>query len=169
MNQAAKSCTILIACLAAAGIGFYFCTRAVCAVQFNQNCGGYLVRASHANTVELAEQQLGQAVAYMDSHDLKSGYTSVLWRTPDEDVGFWYANMTNSLAELRQIKPEASLLERSNVLIKLRESIIRHGDKGDSLIVPEGISVHPYNTPLAFLGVLSAVTICMCWWRLVSY
>lgn len=82
--------------------------RTVNHIQFDRNIGGYLKRAADANTVELAEKNLSVAVEYLEKNGLTSGYTSILYRTPDEDVGFWFTNLKSSLDELHAVKPEAA-------------------------------------------------------------
>lgn len=135
-------------------------------VQFNQNCGGHLELAAHANTVELAKSQLEIAVKYMQDNKMIEGYTSVVYKTPDEDVGFWYTNMNNSLNELNEVKKDASSLEKSNILIKLRESIMSSGEHGDNIMLPEGISIFPNNVVFSLWGYMSSlflfISICGC-------
>jgi hypothetical protein len=119
-------------------------------IQFTQQCGGYLQRAARANTIELAEREMTIAVSYLERHGITSGYTSVFWCTPDEDVGFWYRNLSAALAELRSIDAHASALERSNVLLKLRETLV-----SQEHAVPPSVSLYPYNTAFAYWGLLS--------------
>ncbi|MFA5135297.1 MAG: hypothetical protein WC505_05965 [Patescibacteria group bacterium] len=127
--------------------------RAVCAIDFDQNCGGYLKRAADANTVETAHQELGKALKYIEAKHLTQGYTSVLWNTPDEDVGFWYHNLKSAQQELTKVTTTTTQLERSNLLLKLRETLL---DK-DGITVPDGISVYPMNTFLWWLGVIASL------------
>jgi hypothetical protein len=138
----------------------FFCVwagiRIVAAIQFDRNCGGYLKRAADANTVELAKKQLKISLDYIEREGLTSGYTSILYRTPDEDIGFWYTNIKSSLTELEQMNPNATQLERSNLLMKLRETLLDEG-KETSITVPPGISIYPNNVVMAFFGWLSAV------------
>lgn len=114
-------------------------------IQYNQNCGGYLKRASNANTIELAAGELSLAIKYMEDNNLTSGYTSVLWKTPNEDIGFWYNNVKTSLAELQALSDTASPLEKSNMLIKLRETLTDAGKDGSYVTDPNGISRYPNN------------------------
>ncbi|OGI17115.1 MAG: hypothetical protein A3J63_03065 [Candidatus Moranbacteria bacterium RIFCSPHIGHO2_02_FULL_40_12b] len=125
--------------------------RIVIGIQFNQNCGGYLKRAADANTVELAKKQLEIALMYIEQKQLTSGYTSIIYRTPSEEVGFWYENLKSSLNELSTLKPDATPLEKSNMLIKLRETLLDEG-QSTTVTIPAGISVYPYNTAMAILG-----------------
>jgi len=153
---------LVITTLAAISFCGWAAVRIVQGVGFKQDCGGYLRRASNANTVELAVRELSRALEYMERNNLTTGYTSVLWRTPDEDVGYWHDNIRASLDELKAIKPDAGQLERSNVLMKLRETLIDRGDKGDGLTVPDGISAFPANTALFIWGWLSALVAVGC-------
>lgn len=122
----------------------------VFAVNMKQDMSGYLARAAHANTVELAIENLEPAVAYLEKNNLTSGFTSVLYRTPDEDIGYWYKNLRASLDELKSIDPEASMLERTNVLMKLRETLTRETSEGSSIVAPDGISRYPHNALFGF-------------------
>lgn len=79
----------------------------------------------------------------MEANSLTSGYTSILWRTPDEDIGFWYKNLKASQNELQNLKPE-SVLEKTNVLMKLRETLVDTGEKSN-VTVPKGLAVYPNN------------------------
>ena len=124
-------------------------------IEIKQNLTGYIKRASIANTIDLAKTELKIAVTYLEEKNLTSGYTSILWKTPDEDVSFWYKNLRESLTELENLKSE-SALEKSNVLLKLRESLLSSG-KSSSVIVPEGLSVYPNNKLWAFLSLLALI------------
>lgn len=132
------------------GIGF----RIERNISFNINCGGHMEMAASANSIELAREKMRLVVKYAEEKKLTSGYTSNFWNTPDEDVGFWYRNMAASLLELEGIKPGASELEKSNVLMKLRETLVDHAKGGGvSITVPEGISIFPHNS-LVFWGLV---------------
>lgn len=141
-----KSILFIFTLISLISFCFWGGVRIHSAINFNQNCGGYLKRAANANTIELATKELSRAVKYIDNNELDSGYTSVLWKTPDEDIGFWRDNIVSALAELKTVKSETSSLEKSNILLKLRESLLDNkGDSGEQLNVPDGISVYPNN------------------------
>ena len=129
------------------GIFVVFVTSAVIIknVQFNQNCGGYLKRAADANTVEMAISQLDKAIEYIEANGLTTGYTSVLWKTPDEDIGFWYDNIKACRSELFDLSADASPMERTNMLMKLRETLTDEDKDGVTVTFPNGISRHPNN------------------------
>ncbi len=124
--------------------------RAVEGVKLKQNCTGYLKRAADANTIELATEELNRAIDYLEANALTTGYTSILWRTPDEDIDFWFRNLVASREELTNLSPNASPLERTNVLIKLRETLTDSGEK-TKVTVPGGLAVYPNNLMWAIL------------------
>ena len=62
-------------------------------IKFDQQCAGYLKQVADANTPEIALDRITVAIDYVDANNLTEGYTSVLWRTEDENIGFWYQNL----------------------------------------------------------------------------
>lgn len=131
--------------------------RVVANINFDRRCSGYLKNAADANTIEQAEKRLATAVKYIHDNELTDGFTSVLWTAPSEDVGFWAGNLANSLAELRTISEDATQLEKSNVLMKLRETILDESSSGQKVTLPSGISVFPNNVMLAWIGMICFV------------
>jgi len=124
-------------------------------IVFKQNVTGYLKHAADANTVELALEELTKALTYLESNNLTTGYTSILYNTPDEDIDFWYRNLKASQNELKNLNSE-SALEKTNVLIKLRETLMDTGER-TRVTVPDGLSVYPNNklwAGLMFLALL---------------
>lgn len=129
----------------------------VMSIQFDQQCGGYLKQTADANTVELALERINVAIDYMEKNDLTDGYTSVLWRTEDENVGYWYRNIVACRDEL-EANLDASSLEKSNVLMKVRETLTDDGgESGTKLTVPPGISRFPHNAGFGILNTISAI------------
>ena len=134
-------------------------TPTVCVVksiQFKQNCSGYLKQAADANSAELALARLNIALDYIERHGLTDGYTSVLWRTEDENIGYWYQNLKVCQHELSDCL-DGTQLEKSNVLMKVRESLTDEGKDGTGLTIPHGISRYPDNLLLGILRLLSYI------------
>lgn len=158
-NKTMKSSSLVLAIISVLSLCAFGVTRVVCNISFNQNCSGYLKRAADANTVDLAKESLKIAIDYMEEEDLTEGYTSVIYKTPSEDVGFWYKNISSAYQELDNLSADASPLEKSNMLIKLRETLLDQGGKeeGTVVTVPKGISVYPHNTVFALWGILSLI------------
>lgn len=139
-------------------------------IQFNQQCAGYLKQAADANTAELALERLNLAIDYVERHELTEGYTSVLWKTEDENIGYWYRNLKACQSELEGCIG-ATQLEQSNVLMKVRESLTDDGENGTSLTIPCGISRYPYNTAwgwtrfFSYLILLFGIGLCIYAWE----
>ena len=136
MKKAIGALLILIALV-------IFGSRISMSIEFKQHVTGHLRRAAAANTIALANEELTTAINYLEANGLTSGYTSVFYQTPDEDIGFWYRNLKASQQELQSLASE-SALEKATVLMKLRETLM---DTGESTRVnaPEGMSVYPNN------------------------
>ena len=124
-------------------------------IEFDQNCGGYLKQTADANTAELALNRLDMAVKYAEEKGLTNGYTSVFYKTEDDNIGYWYQNLKACQKELKQVIGK-SQLEQTNVLMKVRESLTDNGKEGTELTVPGGIARYPYNV---FYGILTLLAI----------
>ena len=132
-------------------------------IQFNQRCAGYLKQAADANTVELALERIDIAIDYIEANNLTDGYTSVLWKTEDENVNYWYRNIKACRQELSE-NLESSSLEKSNVLMKTRETLTDNGSEGGTtLTVPTGISRYPHNLLFGILLTISILLMCVFW------
>lgn len=123
-------------------------------IHFNQECAGYLKQAADANTAEIALERIDLALEYIERNNLTNGYTSVLWRTENENIGFWYQNIKACKSELESCI-DGSQLEKSNVLMKVRESLTDNGDSGTKLTIPSGLCRYPNNAVYLILGWLS--------------
>lgn len=123
-------------------------------VQFGKNCSGYIKQAADANTVEIAFERITIAIDYAEHHGLTEGYTSVIYQTEGDNIGFWYKNLKACQKELGAAL-NSSQLEKSNVLMKVRESLTDIGEKGTVLTIPSGISRYPNNTLFGIFGWIS--------------
>ena len=110
-------------------------------IAFKQNVTGYLKRASDASTAKMAHIELSKAISYLEAKGMTSGYTSVFWQTPADDLGYWYKNLKASQQLLANLQ-NPSTLEESNVLMRLRETLTDNSDKG-KVTVPSFLSVYP--------------------------
>ena len=127
----------------------------------NQVCVGHLKRAANANTVAMAIPEMEEALAYIETRGWTEGYTSLIIKTPDEDLGFWYQNLKSSLEELKTVTDTTSSLTTSNMLMKLKETLVDHGgESGTDVTHPSGLEKYPYNWVfflLYFFGFLGVV------------
>lgn len=144
--------------------------RIVKEVQFDTNCMQYLKRAADANTVELAKEELAKAIYYAEENDLTEGVVSIFLKQPKNDVGYWYENMIQSYEELEKLPEDASPLEKTNVLMKLRETLTDGTDSGVSVTIPDGISIYPNNVAYFWWGMLSFIAAAVFWiLELIAY
>ena len=154
--------------------------RKVKSIEFNHGCEEYLKRAADANTVEMAKEELSKAIDYAEENNLTEGIVSVIFKNPKNDIGYWYKNMKASYEELDKLPEDATSLEKTNVLMKLRETLTDDsGDSGTSVTIPEGISVYPNNVMYAIWGWVSFILAAAFWiayyikevilWSLDSY
>lgn len=127
-------------------------------IDFQQQCGGYLKQAADANTVELARERLNIAVNYIEANGYTTGYTSIFVKTEDENIGYWYQNIKACQNELDSAL-NGSQLEKSNVLMKVRESLTDNGEKGTELTIPSGLYAYPYNLLLGIIEWISIILI----------
>ena len=130
--------------------------RIVKAVQFSFECKAYLKRAADANTIEMAKPELKKAIEYAEANELTEGIVSLFLKNPANDIGFWYQNMKSAYEELENLPEDASSLEKTNVLMKLRESLTDNDSDGStSVIAPDGITIYPNNMLYFLWGMLS--------------
>lgn len=120
-------------------------------VEFSQKCTGFLEQAADANTIELALDRLDRAIQYVEKKGWTDGYTSIIWRTEDENIGFWYANLKASRQELVDAM-ESTQLEQTNVLMKLRETLTDSRDGSICITYPSGLWKYPHNVLFAVLA-----------------
>lgn len=128
-------------------------------ISLKQNCTGYLERAANASTVETAKEQLQKGIKYLEENNITSGYTSIFYQTPDEDIEYWYKNLKSSESELMKVDNTTSSLEKTNLLMKLRETLLDHNKNGDSLTAPNGLSRYPNNQLWCVLFSVSSLII----------
>ena len=127
-------------------------------IDLGRKCTGHLKRAADASTVELAKIELDTAIEYIEDHDLTEGSTGILWDTPAIDVGFWYKNIKSAAKELGELPEETTRLERTNVLMKLRETLLDAGERGSMEVTyPGGLSVFPENSLYCWWAVFSCI------------
>ena len=100
----------------------------IMSIQFDQNCGGYLKQAADANTVELAKQRIDIAVKYMEDNHLTDGYTSVLWCTEGDNVGYVYTIDETTV-------PIDTIDQRIGVLKESIGESLKHNDLSMTMLI----------------------------------
>lgn len=169
MGKTAKK-FMVYAIIATLVFGAWCTVRIVKGVQFDTNCEQYLKRAADANTVETANEELAKAISYAEENNLTEGVVSIFLHQPENDIGYWYNNIKEAYAELENLPEDATSLEKTNVLMKLRETLTDETDSGVSVTVPNGISIYPNNVLYFWWGLLSFIVCCGFWIKvLIAY
>ena len=147
-----KALFIILAIICFISPFFSWIPSIVNGIQFGANCGNYLELSADANSIEIAEKQLTKAVDYLEANNLTSGYTKIFVYYPKNDIGMWYDNLKSAQLQLQETikKSNYTELEESNMLMKLRETIL---DDDGCLTHPEGISLHPNYTVMFWLNI----------------
>lgn len=126
-------------------------------VEMDVNCIAYLELAADANSVTLAEKHLTTAINYLEGNDLTHGNTSIIIKSPANDINIWYENLKSAQKQMQELSARNDLteLEESNALMKLRETLL----DDTSVTHPTMISFFP-----AHIGWFwSMVTIWLLW------
>ena len=125
------SIVLFVSCL---GYGVYR------AIVFDTQCRQYLSLAANANSIELAKTNLDKAIQYIEQNQLTSGNTAFFIKGPSTDLTSWYANLKACQKEVWTMDvKKGTVLEETNLLMKLRESLMSEG----LIIIPENIALHP--------------------------
>lgn len=134
--------------------------------EFNVNVADRLKRAADANTVEIAKEEMTAVVSYLEANNLTSGNTSFLFTRPQNDVKFWYENLSAATHDLKLISPDAQRVERTNTLMKLRETLL----DGTEVTLPKYIQYHPNARVLVLMLTCSVGMIIIgCFFALFFY
>ncbi len=114
---------------------------------FYNNCLIHIYRAAQSQILDVAKEELDIALRYLEKEKATSGYTSVLYRSPNEDIGLWYNNLKILWKELHNPVPG----DANSVLFKMRRILLEVEDSRECVRVPQGISIVPYNRAFASL------------------
>ena len=120
-------------------------TRIVKDYQFVNNCEVYIERAANASSVEMAKEELGKAIKYAEDNNLTEGVASIFFKKHKNDVGYWYKNMKAAYEELENLPEDVTAMEKTNVLMKLRKSLVDTINGTTNVTHPDGISIYPNN------------------------
>ena len=100
---------------------------------------------------------------YAEKNGLTEGTVSIFLKDPANDIGFWYQNMKTAYVELENLPEEATALEKSNVLMKVKESLTGNNKNGQFVRHPSGISIYPYNIAYFWWCAISAILAIISW------
>lgn len=160
MGKSAKRFLVL-AIICTMIFGAWATVRFVKAVSFDMNYNAYIHRAAVATEIETAKVELAKAIEYIEENSLTEGTVSIFLKDPRNDVGFWYGTLKGAYKELDTFSEGATQLEKSNYLMRMRESFLEVG-------VPNGISIYPNNVLYFWWSIISligATVFYLLWYR----
>ena len=137
MGKTSK-CFLVLAIICTMIFGAWATVRIVKAVSFNINCHAYIHRAAGATDIKTAKVELAKAIEYIEENNLTEGTVSIFLKNPRNDVGFWYGTLKSAYKELDTFSEDATQLEKTNYLMRMRESFLE-------VRLPDGISIYPNN------------------------
>ena len=136
-------------------------THGIRGLLFSLRCEQYLKRSADSNIVKLAKDNLDIAITYLEERELTNGVVGIFLKQPGNDIGFFYTNLKACQTELENIKEDATQLEKSNILMKLRETILDSSQNGVSVTHPCEMYVYPYQRMYFYLGCFFFIGACI--------
>lgn len=149
MGKTSK-CFLVLSIICTMIFGSWATVRIVKAISFNMNCHTYIHRAAGSIDIETAKVELAKAIEYIEENNLTEGTVSILFENPRNDVDFWYGTLKSAYKDLDTFLEDATQLEKSNYLMKMRESFLEVG-------LPDGISIYPNNVLYFWWSMLSLI------------
>lgn len=113
------------------------------AYYYHIECTQQLTRAADAPTVDLAVSAIDKAIAYLDDNNKTTGNSGFIFKTPRNDVEYWYGQLVSSRDELVTVSDKPDPLLHSNMLMKLRETLSDSGQHGRAITQPANMDVYP--------------------------
>jgi hypothetical protein len=126
-------------------------------LRFDWECGQFLKRAADCSTPAACVEELDKAVGYMEANGLTAGNSGVFFKTPECDIAFWYKNISGARSAARDACAEGiTSLERSNVLIRVRETLL---DSGKEITLPPHASIYPNVLTMILCSVVGVIAV----------
>jgi len=125
-------------------------------LSFSWNCEEYLKRAADSASPEKCGEELDKAIAYAKDNNLTKGNTGIFFKTPSCDVKFWFENLEKAREALKEVESSGkestvTAMEKSNVLMRVRETLLDSANKGVEVTLPPRIELYPHVLMLSVL------------------
>lgn len=115
-----------------------------CEYSFKWNCEEYLKRAADSASPEKCGEELDKAIEYAKDNNLTKGNTGIFFKTPACDIKFWFENLEKAREALKEVGGQATAMEKSNVLMRVRETLLDSADKSVEVTLPPKIELYPH-------------------------
>lgn len=130
---------------------------------FDARVSDYVVAAYNATTPEEAKLQYDRALSVMKENKMTEGSTSILYPSPEYNVGDWFAKVEKTEKDLTEMLKAPAVVDDKKadpkVLTPWQKSLVENnvvktkvdtkGNSHASFNAPEDISVHPYTLQYA--------------------
>lgn len=148
MGKHARKFFLVVAILFTVLLVGFVTARVYKSVSFYVDCSSHINKATYANDVETAKNELIKAIDYIEKKNLTEGNTSLFFKNTRNDIGILYGTLKSVHKELESFSENATQLEKSNFLIGIREILLK-------VRIPNGISIYPNNDFYAFWFLVS--------------
>ena len=130
---------LTLAIILTALFGLSIFARCTVITSFDKNCTEYLEKATEVNSVDLAKENLKEALSHVSILEKEEANNN--------EISYWYKNLKSSYEELESLPNDLSSLEEHLVLARLGSEIDTN--------VPEEVKLYPYGN---FSYLLCAIT-----------
>ena len=159
-----KFCTALLL-LSIASFVIWGIARLVAAHDFDVKVKGHFQNYLEAATIKTAEESLEAAMVELEVRGLTEGQVSIFWENPNNNIGVWYNNLSQSRDLLKEVSEEP-LLNQAIILEKQKNGLTGK-DFLNGIKCPKGISIYPYNKQFFWWSIFSGIAIAVfglvCW------
>lgn len=119
---------------------------------FDNHCAHHITRSIQEHKVlEHSINELNIAINYVEQHNLTTGYTSVFDYSADDDIDIFYRGLIEKRNYIQKLK------DRDTELNSFIEFTEMRGYTGQSVHIPDGISIYPYNVLYFIFSIVSGI------------
>lgn len=132
---------VIVVAVAVLGIQWY-----TCEFSLKQQLTTPLSRVAMSSNVQMASENLKDAIDYLERNHLTSGNSSMLFPDKLNDLEYFHTNLLNAQAELNRAvaNKNMSQLEESNVLLRIKEVVTHHNATGE-VFLPANLEYYPHQ------------------------
>ena len=126
-------------------------------IEIKQDITSPLKKAADAPTLDLAIDQLNDAITGIEDHGLDQGSSHLIYPTSSTDLGLWYKHLTAVRDEIVKMESDSTITSTDiNLqLVKLREVILDAGSEGRQKVTsPPHLVMYPYHKPFVVFSLI---------------
>lgn len=131
---------LLVSILLSAPFFSWAITRIIKKEIFDNNFTYHINQSMSGTDPSKSYEEFVSALLYLQSHNLTSGYTTIVIRSPSEDISIFYDGIFKKFQysqKLASLPPEE--------IKQYQEYVVNKNLATTQIKEPEGISIYPYN------------------------